>query len=141
MLRGSVESFVRRRRALPRTLVRRARAMSFRSEVWLAPLGTDCFQGSTSLPRFPPIPPSPIARNFQQMLNMPVVSYSVPPPMGVRSFWENALRELRGRGAELEGERREELLRVDPRGRPFASTIHHPLPKETMVELEMGGSG
>ena len=55
-------------------------------------------------------------------------------------MWRDALQELRERGAQLEGERRDELLRVDPRRRPFAAKIYLPLLRKTMFGLEMGGS-
>ena len=57
---------------------------------------------------------------------------------GVRSFWENARKKLKERGAEPEGERRGELLRVDPQCRPFVSKIHPPLFRETMLEVGTG---
>ena len=55
-------------------------------------------------------------------------------------MWRDALQKFREREAELEGERRDELLRVDPQCRPFASKIHHPLLRETMIGLKMGDS-
>ena len=58
----------------------------------------------------------------------------------VRSTWNLALKKLRRRAAELEGQRKRELGEIDASLRPFAAKVHLPLLRETLQDLGMGGS-
>ena len=55
-------------------------------------------------------------------------------------FWENEPQNLIERGAELDGGRRDELLKMGPQCRPFAAKNRLQPLRKTMLELGMGGS-
>ena len=63
--------------------------------------------------------PHPNSAKLPADIRQAVTFFSGYSAEGVRSFWGIALHRSIERWAELEGERRDELLRVAPQRRPF----------------------